>query len=103
MKEKSPKSYTRQELECMLDDADAVMKYNDLQIALEMENQQISRIVNDDALYEHHLSEAQRCHRMIADVMGGMSQRDMVFALKYALWECEEHDKGIIYLADERG
>ena len=103
MKDKLPKSYTKEELQHMLNDVDAVLEYNDLQIALEMENQQISRIVNDDALYEHHLSEAQRCHRMIADVMGGMSQRDMVFALKYALWECEEHDKGIIYLADERG
>ena len=103
MKKDFPKSYTKEELQHMLNDVDAVLEYNDLQIALEMENQRISRAEDDHAFYEHHLSEAQRCHRMIADVMGRMSQRDMVFALKYALWECEEHDKGIIYLADERG
>ena len=103
MKKDFPKSYTKEELQHMLNDVDAVLEYNDLQIALEMENQRISRAEDDHALYEYHRSEAQRTHRRIADVIEGMSQGDMVFALKFALWKCEEHDKGIIYLADERG
>ena len=60
------------------------------------------RQTKDDALYQHHISEAQRTHRMIADVIEGHDQGDIIFALKFALWKCEEHDRGVVYLADER-